>query len=152
MKKYILFISAVTLGLCSCSKDYLETAPESSTATATIVASADNAELIINGLCKAMTQQYGAFSQGNNGEGTIKTWFGSYPGNDTQKSNLTGWTNTINGNYHETPTSAYDIFPWYYYYKLISNANSVICNIDNASGTAAKKDYLKAQALVVRAY
>ena len=152
MKKHLLYISAVALGLFSCSENYLDTTPESSTATATILESTDNAELIINGLCKAMTQQYGAFSQGYNGEGAIKTWFGSYPGNDTQKSNLTGWTNTINGNYHEMPTDARDIYPWYYYYKMISNANSLILNIDAASGTEQDKAYLKAQALVFRAY
>ena len=151
MKKYIFFISVAALGLASCAESYLETQPEASTATATIVASADNAKLSINGMCKAMTNQYMG-TQGCNGEGTIKTWYGNYCGNDAQKSNLTGWANTINGNYHESTTTTYDVYPWFYYYKLVANANGVICNIDNASGSAADKAYVKAQALVFRAY
>lgn len=150
MKKYI-FIIAAALGIASCSSDYMETAPESSVATSTIVSSAENAELALNGICRLMTHQY-LGSQGFNGEGTIKTWFGNYPGNDFQKCNLTGWSSIINGTYHERNTSSYDYYPWYYYYMLIGNANGIICNIDAASGDPAKKDYIKAQALVFRAY
>ena len=40
MKKYILLLSVAVLGLTSCSSDYLDTAPESSTDTGTIVGSA----------------------------------------------------------------------------------------------------------------
>lgn len=151
MKKYIVFLSVVALGLCSCSKDYLETEPESSTATKTILASTENAKLSINGICRAMTQQY-LSTQGCNGEGTIKTWYGNYCGNDIQKSNLTGWSNIINANFHESISSTYLTYPWFYYYKLIANANGIICNIDQASGPASEKSFIKAQALVFRAY
>ncbi len=151
MKKYIFILSIVALGLTACDKDYLETTPQSAEATSTIVGSTERAKLAINGICKAMTNQYLGV-QGANGEGTIKTWYGSYPGNDTQKSNLTGWSNVINGTYHMNTTSTYLIYPWFYYYKIIGNANGVICNIDNAEGAEKEKAFLKAQALVFRAY
>lgn len=151
MKKYIFLLSVAALGFTACESDYLDTAPEASTATATIVESTDNVELSIMGICRAMSQQYLGV-QGCNGEGTIKNWFGNYPGGDTQKSNLTGWSSIINGTFHLTRTNTYLTYPWFYYYKLISNANGVICNIDNATGTESDKAYLKAQALTFRAY
>ena len=151
MKKYIFILSIVALGLSACSSDYLEQTPESAEATATIVGSTENAKLAINGLCKAMTNQYIGV-QGCNGEGTIKNWYGSYPGNDTQKTMLTGWSGIINGTYHMNTSSQYLYYPWFYYYKLIGNANGVICNIDEAEGPENEKAFLKAQALVFRAY
>lgn len=151
MKKYICMLAAAVLGLASCSEDYLETAPEDSTATSTILGSTDNAKMAINGICRLMTHQY-LGSQGFNGEGTIKTWYGNYPGNDFQKSNLTGWASIINGTYHLRTDSSYDYYPWYYYYMIIGNANGVICNIDAATGAQEDKDFYKAQALVFRAY
>ena len=151
MKKYIFILSIVAFGLTSCGSDYLERAPQSSEATATILGSTEAAKLAVNGICRAMTNQY-LGTQGLNGEGSIKNWYGSYPGNDTQKTMLTGWSGIINGTYHMNTTSVYLYYPWFYYYKLIGNANGVICNIDNAEGPEAEKAFLKAQALVFRAY
>ena len=70
MKKYILLFSIAALGLVACESDYLDTAPEASTATATIVESTDNVELSIMGICRAMSNQYMKV-QGCNGVGTI---------------------------------------------------------------------------------
>ena len=151
MKKYLFFLSIAAFGFSACDTDYLETEPQAEVSTATIVGSADNAELAINGICRLMTKQY-LHSQGYNGEGTIKLYYGNYPGNDTQKCNNTGFLNTINGTYHTSKTSTQVTFPWYYYYKLVSNANAVICNSENMSGTAADIAFVKAQALTFRAF
>jgi hypothetical protein len=147
----ILFASAVVLLATACEKEYLNTKPESSESPATIFESTTNAKMAINGLAKMMTTQY-LGTQGMNGEGTIINWYNNYMGNDSQKCNLTGWTNTINSNWHESPTSNYDIYPWYYYYKLVGNANQVITNIENAEGSENERQFIKAQALVYRAY
>ena len=90
MKNIIRFsLCAVLLSLAaSCSKDYMQTMPESAVAPATIFASTQSVELAINGMCKMMTTQYLSV-QGLNGEGTIKTWYGNF-GNDLQRSNQTG--------------------------------------------------------------
>ena len=152
-KNYILSacIAISALFTVSCSKEYLEVAPESSESPATIFATTAMARTAVNGLAKMMTTQYLGV-QGMNGEGTIINWYNNYMGNDSQKCNLTGWTNTINSNWHESPTSNYDIYPWYYYYKLIGNANAVIEKIDDAEGPEAERQFLKAQGLVYRAY
>lgn len=150
-KKLAIIFLGMGLLTASCASDYLDTAPESSAATSTIFESAENAKMAINGLCGLMAKQY-IGTQGYNGEGTIKIFYGNYAGNDYQKSNLTGWSNTINSKYHERATTNQDVFPWFYYYKLISNANAVIMNIDAASGSESLKNYVKAQALTFRAY
>lgn len=150
MKK-ILYTLGIIVLLASCAGDYLDTAPQSSTGTTTIFETTENAKLAINGICRLMVTQY-LSSQGFNGEGTIKTWYGNYPGNHFQKSNLTGWSSIINSLYHERNTSTYCYYPWFYYYKLIGNANAIIVNIDAASGSAAEKAFIKAQALTFRAY
>ena len=151
MKKYIVLLSIAALGFTACEKTYLETKPEDQTGTSTILGSTENAEMAINGICKAMTNQY-LSTQGLNGEGTILNWYGTFTGNDAQKSNQTGWAPLWNSTYHLNKSSIYLYYPWFYYYKLISNANAIICNIDAASGTETDKEFLKAQALTFRAY
>ena len=37
-------------------------------------------------------------------------------------------------NYMENNTSGYDYYPWFYYYKIIGNANAIIANVDNSVG------------------
>lgn len=150
MKK-ILYTLGITVLLASCGSDYLDTVPQSSTGMSTIFETTQNARLAVNGICRLMASQY-LDSQGYNGEGTIKTWYGNYPGNDFQKSNLTGWSTVINSLFHERNTSPYCYYPWFYYYKLIGNANAIILNIDKASGNNEEKQFIKAQALTFRAY
>ena len=146
----ISLIAAVLSLAIACEKDYMETAPESSTSPATIFSSTTNVPLAINGLCKMMTSQY-LSTQGLNGEGSIKTWYGNF-GNDLQRCNQTGWAALWNHTYNENVNSTYLIYPWYYYYKLIGNANQVIENVDNAEGSEAERNFYKAQALTFRAH
>ena len=91
-------------------------------------------------------------TQGLNGEGSILNWYGTFTGNDGQKCNQTGWAALWNSTYHLQKSSIYLYYPWFYYYKLVGNANGIICNIDNAEGSDAEKAFLKAQALTFRAY
>lgn len=152
MKKY-LYIATVSLGLVACSSDYLETAPNDSIGTSTAFSTTENVALAVNGIAKMMTTQY-LGTQGMNGEGTMKNWYNNFTGNDTQKANQTGWSSLWNNlaSYKTSVTSTYGCYPWYYYYKLIGNANTVINRVDNATGSDADKKFLKAQGLVYRAY
>lgn len=143
-------ISLIALLSFSCASDYLDTLPTDSIGTPTIFESTENAKLAINGIAKLMTRQY-LSSQGFNGEGTIKMYYGNYPGNNFVVA-LSGWANVINGLYNENNSSIYDYYPWYYYYMIIGNANAVVHYIDDAKGPESDKSYLKAQALTYRAY
>lgn len=146
--KYIT-LSGVLL-LTACSSDFLETSPSDQTGAETVFESTGNAKLAVNGLAKLMTAQY-LGAQGYNGEGTIKMYYGNYPGNHFMVDHSSR-TNHINGNYYENISSRYTYYPWHYYYKLIANANAIIHNIDGATGPQNERDYIKAQALTYRAY
>lgn len=147
--KYIILLG-VFVAFTSCEEDYLETTPQSSTSTATVFEDTDNAKLAINGIAKLMNRKY-LSKTGYNGEGTIKMYYGNYPGNYFA-SNHTSRVNQINSNYYDRPTNRYTYYPWFYYYKIISNANEIIHRIDDVDGPEHERQYIKAQALGYRGY
>lgn len=149
IQKTIYFLLLTGL-LSSCGSDYLNTKPQSSSPADALFENIDNVEAAINGICKLMSTQY--FNQLFNGEGSIKYLYGDYMGNDFQASNYTGYATVINGKYFENNTHFINYYPWFYYYKIIGNANTVICNIDAVSGAESRKQFAKAQALTFRAY
>lgn len=155
MKKILKYTlcAALTLGFAACNEDYLETSPESSTTNVTLFQSPTTAQFAVNGLGKLMSKQY-LGTQGMNGEGTMMTWSAEYPGDGMQKADLTGWASLINSTRVQSNTSIYQYYPWYYYYRIIGNANQILQNIpENLSGSEQKEyDYIKAQALTYRAY
>lgn len=145
--KYALLSTVLTLG--ACSNDYLDTFPTNSTSPSTVFQNTDNVEMAVNGLAKIMVTQH--ISQGFNGEGTIKMYYGEYPGNNFRKD-FAGWASIINGTFLDNNTSSYGSFPWHYYYMLITNANEIVDKVDDVDGPEKTKKYLKAQALTYRAY
>lgn len=139
--------------LIGCKDSYLDTVPTSSTSTKTIFETTDNAKQAINGIARLMVTQYGDFGQNFSGEGTIKFLFGEYLGENFSRPRLTGWSNVMNSVYLENSNHvSYNGYPWFYYYELIGNANSIIASIDNAAGTDQERQFIKAQALTYRAY
>ena len=77
---YKVLLSVSVAAVCwSCSKDYLDTNPSSSTSAATIFENTENAKLAVNGIARIMTSQH-LSTQGFCGEGTIKYMFGEFPG------------------------------------------------------------------------
>ncbi len=66
MKKY-LYMMIASLGLASCSSDYLETTPNDAIATNTAFSTTENVARAVNGITKTMTTQY-LSTQGMNGE------------------------------------------------------------------------------------
>lgn len=149
LKNIALLCSAILM-FTSCASDWLDTKPTSAVGMSTAFESTDNAAMAINGLCKMMSSQY-LSSQGFNGEGTIKMYYGNYP-SSSFFVNLPGSSDIINCRYMDNTSSAYDYYPWYYYYKLIANANAILHYIDEASGTDEDKDFIRAQAYTFRAY
>lgn len=155
MKTTFKYTAVLLAGLffASCSDDYLNTVPTDSTSPNTAFATTENAAQAINGICEMMTTQHQYYGQGFNGEGTIKLIYGEYPGNDfCFPQYAPGWSPIMNQEYMQRTTSMYLHYPWYYYYILISNANSVIVHIHEAAGEEAEREFIKAQALTFRAY
>src|SRR5699024_8185279 len=83
--------------------------------------------------------------------GTIKMYYGNYPGNYFASAH-TSRVKQINANYYDEPTNRYTYYPWFYYYKIISNANEIIDRIDEVEGSERERKYIKAQALSYRGY
>lgn len=154
MKKalYILSLGALMFSATGCSDDYLDqTSKGANVDDSVIFASLDNVKMAINGIALLQTQQY-LGTQGFNGEGTIKTWFNEYTGQDYTKCALTGWSNVMNLNYTLRPTATYNYYIWDYCYMQIANANRILARIDEVPGNSYERAHLKAQALVYRAY
>lgn len=149
--KYIKYFAVATvLALsASCSSDYLETNPTDETSPNVLYKDTKGITMAVNGLAKIMVTQH--ISQGFNGEGTIKLYYGEYMGNNF-RVDLPGWSNLINGGFYDNVSSVYDYYPWHYYYMLINNANPIIEKVDAAEGPSNEKMYLKAQAYAYRAY
>lgn len=160
MNKKITWLSSIALGaaamLTSCGDDYLQTYPQVAVSGDEISNKIDYCKYAVNGVYKTMSSQM--FSvQGENGEGTTKTWHNNFCCGFSQRCGNTGWANTINGAYHVNPNSSYGTYRWSYYYKLILNANNAIeliesFNPGNNVDHAARKDFYLGQVYTLRAY
>ena len=159
MKKFInkYFVGACILGLSltatSCSEDYLDTLPTSGVGAGEALGTTENAAKVINGIADIMKTQHGYFGQGFCGENNIISQYENYCSQDyLYNIYASGWSVIMNQQYHDRTSSIYCAYAWYYYYTIIGNANTLIANIDNATGSEEEKAFIKAQALTYRAY
>lgn len=158
MKKIInkLFAGSLLAGMMlvsSCAGDYLDTAPTDSTGATDAVGTTANAMKALNGIAKIMTTQHSYFKSGFAGENNIMIQYESYPSeNYNYNYYASGWSPIFNQEFHTRTNSIYDAYAWYYYYTIAGNANTILANIDNAEGTEAERNFVKASALTFRAY
>ena len=146
-------VASTALAMTSCGSDYLETSPSESVSTGQAVGSTTNAYKALNGIAKTMSTQQYAWSQGCAGEDRIISIYENYPSQDyIYNYYAAGWGPIMNIQYNTRNNTAYAAYPWYYYYTIIGQANSIICNIDNATGPESEKNFDKASALTYRAY
>ncbi len=157
--KYIgkLFIGALltlsSLTMTSCSEDYLNTAPTGSVGPDAVFATTDSAYAALNGIARIMTTQYSYYGQGFCGENGLWWIYENYPDqNFLFNYYASGWSVIFNMQYMDRTTSTYNSYAWYYCYGIISNANSIIANIDSVEGSEDDKAFIKASALSFRAY
>lgn len=158
MKKVLYYSLCLALGaasMSSCADNYLDVSPEDAASSATVFSTVDMLKGAVNGLSLIMCDAYdsGGFGrQGYNGEATVMLWYGTYGGHDAQYSNATSYKDVVNCTYMDNNTASANNYVWYYYYKLIANANAILLNIDNVSGDKDEIKFCKAQALTCRAY
>lgn len=159
MKNNIFKIGAVSLliagAMASCSDDYLETRPYGSISKDDVTANVDNAQMAIYGICRGMFNQYQGAVQGYNGEAVIMMLNGEIPSQDYYSYEYAvGFSDLVNMQvFPETENAYYALFfPWAYCYTMINGANQVLAGIDAAEGDAAKRAFVKAQALTFRAH
>lgn len=154
MKKIIsnsFFIMTLAICLISCKKDYLETSPTGSIATTTVFQTTTNATAALNGIHRSLYSQYAAQDQGGEGSAMINL---DMLGDDLVMT--TSGNNWYNDTYqwlaHRNVNNATDAYMYLFYYQIISNANLIINNVDQAEGAAATKMAIKGQALIYRAW
>lgn len=158
MKKYIhnfltASLMAGTLLVSSCAGDFLDTAPTDSTGSSDAIGTTTNATKALNGIAKLMSTQHYYFGQGFAGENNIIAHYENYPSqNYLYNVYASGWAPIHNQEFHTRTNSIYDAYAWYYYYSIVGNANTILANIDNAVGSEADKEFIKASALTFRAF
>jgi hypothetical protein len=149
--KYIFLIGCLFY-FASCKKDFLDTVPTSSIAEASAFATTDGAFSALNGIHRAMWQQYDNQDEAGHGSMMINL---DVLGEDLI-NNATASGAFFNSMYrwdaHRNANSTQVLFAYRYYYKIIANANMIINNIDKASGPEADKKMLKGQAQAYRAW
>ena len=144
--------------LASCSSDYLDVAPQTAVTSATVETTQQGAQQALYGLCRAMyypmtgSETYSVL--GVNGEPFFCMFYGEIYGQDyfsylwavQMGSNNFSWTNNrLNNGW--VPTIG-----WAYTYNLIGQANRILVNNDNTEGDRDVLNYIKAQALTIRAH
>lgn len=159
MKSFNKYIMALGLGclvgFTSCSDSWLQTGSTQAAEGTDLYATTANMRLALNGICRTMVQQHSYYGQMFNGEGTIKLLYGEYMGETFNFPYMSpGWAPIMNGMsmITQSNSSIYDSYPWYYYYQLVNGANGIINRVDKAEGSQQEKDFLKAEALTIRAY
>jgi hypothetical protein len=151
MKKILAYTFLAATLLASCKKNYLDTVPTASTTPNDVFLTTDNAWGAINGIHRSLYSQYAQQDQGGQGSVMINL---DYLGEDLVKTGAgSGWFGTTyQWRAHRTATNATDLYPYRFYYRIISNANLIIENVDKAQGPDADKKAIKGEALVYRAW
>ena len=127
--------------------------PTTEVGTGTVTSTTSNAIAGLNGIAKAMTTQHAGVGYGSSGEGRIMRLYENYPSENFYfNAYASGWTDLHNMKLFSNALSGYNWYAWYYYYQLITNANTIILGSDNIDGTEQEKNYVKAAALTFRAY
>jgi len=150
MKKILAAVSVAALALTSCSKDFLDTKSTSAVDQSTIFENTTTAKMAIEGLNRHMYHFTGTAPR--MGYGTYMLW-NEMLGDDLMHSKSNAqWTSQAKWSLHRTTTSTHVNYVYTWIYEIISNANTVISNIDSVEGTDNDKAFIKAQALTYRAF
>lgn len=155
MKKILnrlILISAISIGLTSCKKDFLERSPTNRVDTEVAFSTTKNIWLAINGIHRAMYNQI--FEVQSQGGQSGNMMYMDIMGDDVVLNVSTNnWhVAEYQWNRHRDPGSNLVYYNYMFYYVIISNANMIISKVDNATGSAEDKAILKGQALAYRAW
>lgn len=151
-KKYIAVgLLAASLGISSCSKDYLETSPTNAVTEETVFTNMDNAWATINGIHRLLYAQWSRQNEG--GLGSIYTFMDVMGEDLVHTSTGNGWFNAHYQWVEHRNQNAWGVrYIWRFGYRVMANANNIINNIDDITGPEEEKNEIKGQALFYRAY
>ena len=152
IKIHILALMAVLLIIpASCSKDFLETRPTEQLAAGDVFNSLTGAWGAINGVHRSMYIQYNSV-QAHGGMAGMFNYI-DFMGTDLLfNTTSNGWyLNPYRWVEHRNERSNQVLY-WTNLYRLISNINQIINNIDDIEGSETEKKHIKGQALAYRAW
>ncbi|PSL43792.1 SusD-like starch-binding protein associating with outer membrane [Chitinophaga niastensis] len=150
MKKYRLILLTIfaTAILVACKKDFLDTKPTNAVPEDQVFSTADNVETVINGTWSYMFEEF--FTYAVPGYKSIHLTSDAM-GNDVAITSKYGLRDAYTFTEMVDPTKNRVGAFWTILYKVIDNCNNIIAKVDNATGDANKKAYLKGQAYALRA-
>jgi hypothetical protein len=138
----------------ACSEDYLDTSPTESLAASDAFLTTKNAWSTINGIHRLLYSQMRS-TQGEGGLGGVFL-VADHLGEDLVYANTSPNTSWYSGVYkwvdHRNEMSTTASYPYYFFYRIINDANVIIANIDKAVGDQVDKDRIKGQALAYRGW
>jgi hypothetical protein len=136
----------------ACKKDTLNTAPTDQVTEDDLFTSTSNAAVALNGIHRIMWVQY--FNQDESGQGSMMINIDNMGEDLINNASAAGaffnsmyrWDAPRNANGTQV------LFAYFFYYRIISNANKLISKIDGVEGTEADKKWIKGQAQAYRAW
>lgn len=151
-KKAIPLALAVTV-LTGCEKEYLDTSPASQVPNEQVFATTEGATVALNGIYRSMWTSWDS-RHDTFGQKAVDVAMDMMGTDVITPERGYGWF--VNEYNHSAITTATQTsrsgWTWRYYYRVINNANLIIANIDNATGDPKRKEYIKGNALALRAH
>ena len=157
MKRIYIYIAIISIGLSSCSKEFLDTNSTQDVDESIMFRTTTDALMAINGIHRLMYEASGT-------TGTTTSWYGQ-GGYQTVLLNMAmmgeDLVYTRNNPVFQTSarwvmhrnTADKDLdYNYRFFYRVIGNANKILENIDEAEGPQVERDNIKGQALVYRAF
>lgn len=146
-----LSLIAALLFSGSCSDKYLETSPTTSYDETFIFTTTTKGLAAINGMHKAMIAQYES-RQNLSGYTSIMLYMDALGEDLVFPTAGNGWwINEHKWLIHHNVNATTLYFCYRFFYKLISNANMILEQVDGATGSEGEKKMIKGQALAYRA-
>lgn len=150
--KYIIIGLIGTFGISSCQEDFLDTNPTSAYGDVFVFSTAENGMAALNGIHRAMFAQYNS-TQNNSGQNSLMINMEMLGEDLVQPAAGNGWFNAeYKWQGHRNVNGNLPYFAYQFYYKIISNANIILDQIDAASGDAVLKNHVKGEALAYRGW
>lgn len=150
MKKIFITSIIALVSFASCKKSYLNTFPTDNVASASAFKTSADALLVLNGVHRAT---YSRETQGDYGQPSMMIYMDMLGEDLVMNAVGNGWyNNEYKWLSHRNENSGLCSYAYRFYYRIISNVNLIIANIDAASGPLAEKNYVKGNALTYRAW
>lgn len=144
---------ALSVVMTGCNKEFLETNPTNAVSGETVFETTEGAYVALNGIYRRNLASYEG-SHGHFGQKSYDLTSDLMGLDMVVHTQGYGW---FNAEYQYTAIQnaapgTRSSYTWEFYYILINNANLIIAQVDDATGTQEDKDNIKGQALALRAH